>query len=220
MRWRQRVVSSPPMEKVFKPAALKTAFSHRCPSWCWCSWTEAERWTTATRGNGDLFETLCLFRSGWRVLVSAGSCDCCFQILNNSVVSHCSPQLFFPSDPQSRERQRIHPHVHACRQCRVMCYVLSCILSSVLWNTQGIPFVHLFLFFFLCLLLGWSSLKDHWLDAVGGHLLMCHTRPGAMKEGGELLPPSDLLRMGFFVVVIVVVVCFPNCWHACVYLLL
>lgn len=142
---------------------------------------EVERRMTATRGNGDLFEHRCLFRSVWRGLVSAGSCACCFQILNNSVVSHCSPQLFLPSDPQSRKRQRIHPHVHACRQCRLMCYVLSCILSSMLWNTQGIPFVHLFLFFFLCFFLGWSLLKELWLDAVGGRLLMCLAWPGAMK---------------------------------------
>lgn len=129
----------------------------------------------------------------WRGLVSAGLCACCFQILNYSVVSHCSPQLFLPSDPQSRNRQRIHPHVHACIQCRLVCYVLSCILSSMLWNTQGIPFVHLFLL----------SGSLSWLVFDKGTLAGRCRKPSfdvpcvawSHEVEGELLPESDLVHI-------------------------
>lgn len=95
----------------------------------------------------------------WWGLVSAGPRACCFQILNNSAISYCSPELLLPCDPQSGKQQRIHV---CMRGDSADSYVLSYIPSNMLWNSLGFPFVHLSL--------SLLSVFLSWLVSTGGTL--------------------------------------------------
>lgn len=57
-------------------------------------------------------------------------CLCCFQtlFLNNSVVSHCSFQLFIPCDPPEA-KETTHPYMSVCAAT-----VCACVSSSILYS--------------------------------------------------------------------------------------
>lgn len=133
-------------------------------------WAEVEtsrgslRWMTVTLRTVVHFNTTTCLDLWWG-LVSAGPRACCFQILNNSAISYCSPQLFLPCDPQSRKQQRIHV---CTRGDSADSYVLSYIPSNMLWNSLGFPFVHLslsLLSVFLSWLVFTPSRSLHWGDS-------------------------------------------------------
>lgn len=143
-----------------------------------------------------------LFRFVTRRLVAPSLCLCCFQILNNSVISHCSLQLFLPCDPQSRRKQHIHPRMYVQRQYVLVCSVPFCIPSHILFHAQGIAFVRPFLFGRAGSLHRGAKLKsvlrEPGLDSVRGCCLMCHPWPQAMKQRGSYAqqpwPESVLLH--------------------------
>ena len=57
-------------------------------------------------------------------------CLCCLQtlFLNNSVVSHCSPQLFLPCDPPE-SKETTHPSTSVCAAAE-----RDCVWSSILYS--------------------------------------------------------------------------------------
>lgn len=100
----------------------------------------------------------------WRGLVFAGSCTCCFQILNNLVISYCSLQLFLPCDPQSRKQQRILVCTRgdSADSCVMFNHVFHPPCCGTLWEFLFVHYFHFLLNVFLSWLVFTPSRSLHW----------------------------------------------------------
>lgn len=146
-----------------------------------------------------------LLRFVWKMVVSPSLCLCCFQTLNNSVTSHCSPQLLLPCDPPESEATT-HPSKSVCAvRAATIC---TCVLRSILHSVS-----HIVPYKGNCICLALSFGQDGplhcgaklklvpWepgLDSVRSCCLMCHPWPRAMKQRGSYAqqpwPESALLH--------------------------